>query len=152
MLFRSDGKIKAIGISNFNEKCYLEFIESCGMIPMINQLESHIYFTQEELRKKMLEKKVYMQAWSPLANGKGDLFNEPTLINLSHKYNKTPAQIALRFLIQRHIGVIPKTSNRDRLVENMNIFDFELMEEEMKDLFKLDQNKSVTSWYRNDWF
>lgn len=146
------GKARAIGVSNFNDKCYKEFIQKCGIIPAINQIESHIYFTQHELQRECEMQGTKIQAWSPLANGKTKLLNEPLLNAIANRYHKTVAQVALRYLIQKGIAVIPKTKDEQRLIENSDIFDFELTKEEVKEIGKLDQKKSMTGWYRSYWF
>ena len=146
------GKARAIGISNFNWKCYREFIETCGVIPAVNQMESHVYFTQHELQVELEKHGTKMQAWSPLANGKKNLLNEPILVELAEQYHKTPAQIALRFLIQNGVSAIPKTTSEHRLKENLSIFDFNLSKDELEKIRTLDEKVSITDWYRSDWF
>lgn len=146
------GKARAIGISNFNQKCYREFIKTCGMIPTVNQMESHVYFTQRELQLEMEVRGTKMQAWSPLANGKKNLLSEPILVELATQYNKTPAQIALRYLIQNGVSAIPRTANEARLKENIDLFDFTLSAEEVEKIRTLDELESITDWYRDDWF
>ena len=146
------GKARAIGISNFNQKCYREFIETCGVIPAVNQMESHVYFTQHELQVELEKHGTKMQAWSPLANGKKNLLNEPILVELAEQYHKTPAQIALRFLIQNGVSAIPKTTSEHRLKENLSIFDFNLSKDELEKIRTLDEKVSITDWYRSDWF
>lgn len=146
------GKARAIGISNFNQKCYREFIKTCGIIPAVNQMESHVYFTQRELQLDLEVHGTKMQAWSPLANGKKHLLSEPILVELATQYNKTPAQIALRYLIQNGVSAIPRTSNEARLKENINLFDFTLSAEEVEKIRILDELQSITDWYRDDWF
>lgn len=146
------GKARAIGISNFNYKCYNEFIEKCQIIPSVNQMESHVYFTQHELQMELEKHGTKMQAWSPLANGKKNIFEDKILVEIGNKYKKTPAQIALRFLIQNGISAIPKTINENRLKENFSIFDFKLSHEDLEKIKTLDEKISITDWYRSDWF
>lgn len=147
-----NGKARAIGISNFNLKCYSEFIKTCDIIPHLNQMESHVYFTQRELQIKLEDHGTKLQAWSPLANGKKNLFNEKILLEIGMKYKKTPAQVALRFLTQNGVSVIPKTTNETRMKENLSIFDFKLSENEREQIRMLDEQVSITDWYRSDWF
>lgn len=143
------GKIRAIGISNYNEKWYQKFIKGCSIIPAVNQVEAHVFFQKWDLQELLSHNKTVMQAWSPLAQGMGNILQQPTLVSIARKYNKTPAQIALRFLTQRKISVIPKSNKESRLMENKNIFDFELTNEEMKMITKLDNNKTQFTWTEN---
>lgn len=142
-----DGKIKAIGISNFNEKRYRNFIRSCEVIPAVNQVEAHVFFQQEQLKKVMVESGTHMEAWSPFAAGKNNIFGNPVLNAIGERHGKSAAQIALRFLVQRGITVIPKSSHKSRLAENIQIFDFELSGEEMKQIQVLDKGKTLFGWY-----
>ncbi|MDE5977379.1 MAG: aldo/keto reductase [Turicibacter sp.] len=147
-----NGKVRAIGISNFNHKCYSEFIKKCEIIPHVNQMESHVYFSQQALQQEMDKYGTKMQAWSPLVSGKKNIFSDDTLKEIGEKYNKTPAQIALRFLIQNGISAIPRTTKLERMRENLAIFDFELSLEDLDNIQKLDEGVSITDWYRADWF
>ena len=142
-----NGKLRAIGISNFNEKQYLNFIRNCEIIPVINQVEAHVVYGQSKLQTVMAQHGTHMEAWSPFAAGKGHFFENDTLCMLGRKYGKSAAQIGLRFLIQRGVIVIPKTSHKERLKENMDIFDFELSAEDIKQLEILDKGKSLFGWY-----
>lgn len=143
------GKIKAIGVSNYDEKWYQEFIKKCKIIPAVNQVENHIYYQKWKLHKLLRVNGTAMQAWSPLAQGQIKLSDQRVLKMIGEKYNKTPQQIALRFLIQRGISVIPKTKHETRLIENIDIFDFYLTDEEMEQIHQLDQNKTLFSWTKN---
>lgn len=146
------GKTRAIGVSNFNDKCYYEFIEKCEIIPAVNQMESHVYFTQQKLQTEIEKHGTKMQAWSPLASGKKNIFQETVLLTIGEKYEKSAAQVALRYLIQNGVSAIPKTSNEVRMKENFDIFDFTLTEEDMDAIRALDEKVSTTDWYRSDWF
>lgn len=141
------GLVRAIGISNFNVKLYNDFIQQCGIIPAVNQVEQHVFFQQDELNKEMSLHGTHMQAWSSFANGKNNFFKNETLRDIGKKYNKTVAQIALRFLTQQGISVIPKSSNKNRLIENMDIFDFELTYEDIKSIKSLNQGETLFGWY-----
>ncbi len=140
-------KIKAIGISNFNSSKYINFIHNCNVIPAVNQVEAHVFFQQEELCQTIKQYGTHMEAWSPFATGKKQLFTNSVLKKIGEKYNKTPAQIALKFLIQRGITVIPKTSHEYRMKENINIFNFYLSEQDMEQIKKLDERKTLFGWY-----
>lgn len=146
------GKARAIGVSNFNDKCYREFISKCGIIPAVNQMESHVYFTQHDLQLEMENHGTKMQAWSPFASGRKNIFSDPVLIEIGKKYGKTTAQIALRYLIENGVAVIPKTSNEQRMKDNLNIFDFSIKECDMEEIRRLDRNVSTVDWHRTKWF
>lgn len=120
------GKVKAIGISNFNKEQYLNFIKNCEIVLAVNQFECHIFYRQESLQKLLKENGTHMQAWSPFACAKNNFFDNPVLKEIGKKYGKTTAQIGLKYLIQGGVSAIPKTSKTERLKENINIFDFEL--------------------------
>lgn len=141
-----EGKIRAIGISNYNEQWYQEFIKNCAIVPMVNQVETHVYFQKWELQKYLQENGTLMQAWSPLAQGMRNIFKEPILVSIGEKYQKTPAQVALRFLVQRGISVIPKSKHKQRLLENIDIFDFRLSSEEMREIISLDNKQTLFAW------
>lgn len=142
-----NGKVRAIGISNFNVSLYKKFIRDCGVIPAVNQVEAHIYFQQRELQSVMSGHGTHMEAWSPFAAGKKNVFHNPVLKTIGESYGKTPAQVALKYLVQRGITVIPKSAHRERMIENKNIFDFQLTEEEMRRMEGLDEGKTLFGWY-----
>lgn len=141
-----EGKVKAIGISNYNEKWYQNFVEECSIIPAVNQVEVHVNFQKWQLQDMLEKHGTLMQAWSPLGQGIGNIFKNPILIQIGKKYNKSPAQVALRFLVQRGISVIPKSNKESRLMENINIFDFQLADEEIETIRQLNTNKTLFSW------
>lgn len=145
------GLIKAIGISNFNEKQYLKLISHCHIIPMVNQVESHIYFTQKELKDVLEANGTYMQSWGSFTEGKKDIFHEPVLMEIAKQYQKTAGQVALRYLLQQHISVIPKTKHKERMEENLNVFDFILTEKEMDAIASLDKKESLFHWYNDSY-
>ncbi len=143
---QKEGKVRAVGISNFSERLYREFISNCEIIPAINQVEAHIFYQKQEFQNLMKNYGTSLMAWSPLGAGMKEIFSNPTIKNIAQKYSKTPSQIALKFLVQRNIIVIPRTCHKDRMIENINLFDFELTSEEMEALSKLDKNKTLFSW------
>lgn len=143
------GKLKAIGISNFFGKNFDHFVQNVKIMPMVNQIEAHIYFQRFQDQQKFKEKGVVMMSFSPLIAGEVNFYNEPILINLAKKYNKTVAQIALNYLAARDIVVIPRTKKKNRMIENMNIFDFTLTNEEMNEIKSLDKNETMFSWTRS---
>ena len=140
------GTVRAVGISNFNEREYRAFCRSCGIIPAVNQVEAHVYYPREPLRRALVENSTVMQAWSPFTEGKRRIFEEPVLGEIGAQHGKTAAQTALRFLVQRGIGVIPKTMHRERMQENLSVFDFELSDEEMERIGTLADGKSLFGW------
>lgn len=142
-----NGLVKAIGISNFNIDKYNHFIKECEIIPAVNQVEQHVFFQQDELRKIMSLHGTHMQSWSSFANGENNFFKNDVLMDIAKKYNKTVAQIALRFLIQQGISVIPKSLNKNRMIENINVFDFNLNEGDMNLIKSLNQSKTLFGWY-----
>ena len=142
-----EGRIRAIGISNFNCTRYLDFIHSCEIIPAVNQVEAHVFFQQTDLQEVMKQHGSHMEAWSPFAAGKNNFFTNPILLTIGKKYGKTAAQIGLKFLIQRGITAIPKSGYKDRLKENIDIFDFVLSDEDMAAIYMLDKGKTLFGWY-----
>ncbi len=142
-----NGKIRAIGISNFNARWYSDFILDCGVIPAVNQVEAHVFFQQNKLRQRMSEHGTHIEAWSPFAAGKNNIFEDTVLAAIGQKYRKTATQIALKYLVQMGFAVIPKTSHRNRMIENMDIFDFQLIDDDMSRIRKLDQDKTLFGWY-----
>lgn len=142
-----DGKVKAIGISNFDAKRYGEFIQSCGVIPAVNQVESHVYHPQLALKRLLDSHGTQMQSWGSFTEGRRNIFAEPLLKQIGAKHGKSSAQVALRFLVQNGIAVIPKSIHRQRMEENLAIFDFQLTPEDMGQIKSLDRGKSLFGWY-----
>lgn len=145
--FYRAGKIRAIGISNFHEKEYQEFIRECGIIPAIDQVESHVYFPRLNLQKLLQDNGTKMQSWGSFTEGRRDIFNESVLKRIAAKHGKSASQIALRFLLQKGIAVIPKSVHKERLINNLSLFDFGLTDKEMGEIAALNQNKSLFGWY-----
>ncbi len=141
-----DGRVKSLGLSNFNAKAFADFVKDCEVIPAVNQCQTHIFHQQKPLRKAMEKYKTKLESWSPFVAGKDDFFNNPTLMKIAKKYNKSVAQVALRFLIQQGIIVIPKSSKLERLQENFSVFDFKLSPSDIKTLSAMDKNESQFSW------
>lgn len=136
-----EGKIKAIGISNFEGKYIDEILEKCEIKPQVIQVEAHPYFTQDELRKTLDKENIKLMSWYPLGHGDSNLMNEEVFASLANKYNKTPAQIILRWHTQMRFIVIPGTKNVDHVRENFDIFDFKLTDDEMKEIEKVNKNE-----------
>ncbi len=137
------GMVKSIGISNFDTGRYIDIIYNCEIKPVINQVETHVFYQQKYLYKAMQEYGTEIMAWAPFAEGKNDFFNNSILKSIGEKYNKTAAQTALRFLIQKGIIVIPKTVKIERMKENFNIFDFNISSEDMQLINSLDTKKAL---------
>ena len=140
------GKVKAIGISNYDEVRFKRFVDQCLIIPAVNQVECHIYYQKYHLQNLVDDYGTIMQAWSPLAQSKKNMSQNPVLIEIGRKYHKTAIQVALRFLTQRGISVIPKSRRKERLIENINIFDFKLTTKEMEKIKDLDQDETLFMW------
>ncbi|REG98008.1 aldo/keto reductase [Flavobacterium aquicola] len=138
-----EGKIKAIGVSNFQPDRVIDLIIHNKIVPAINQIETHPFTQQIETQRFLKENNVQIESWGPFAEGRNEMFTNKILESLAVKYNKSVAQIILRWLIQRGIVAIPKSVKRERIEENINIFDFELSKEDMNIIATLDTNKSV---------
>lgn len=136
-------KARAIGISNFYGKKLDRLLENCTIKPMVNQLETHVFHNQEKSRERGREEGFYVEAWSPLAGGTHNIFKNPILVELANKYHVSPSAIALRYLCQLDIIVIPKTTHIERMKENFDLFSFSLTQEEMKRVKTLDKEKSA---------
>lgn len=137
------GKVRAIGVSNFYPDRFVDLAEFCEIKPAVNQMETHVFNQQRKLREVMQEYGTELMAWGPFAEGRNDFFTNGTLATIGVKYGKSVAQVALRFLIQRGIIVIPKSTHKERMIENFNVFDFSLTEREMTVIAALDNEKSL---------
>ncbi|MGL5330242.1 MAG: aldo/keto reductase [Peptostreptococcaceae bacterium] len=139
------GKVKAIGVCNFKIGHLEELKKTAKIMPMVNQIELHPFSIKNEMLNYCLENNIKVMAWSPISRGR--VFDNELMINLSKKYNKTIAQIVLRWHMQKNVIAIPKSSNENRIKENMDIFDFEISKEDMKKIDLLDEgyNSSVTT-------
>ncbi|MCT2534809.1 aldo/keto reductase [Aquibacillus koreensis] len=136
------GKLKAIGVSNFYPDRLMDLIQFNKVVPAVNQVETHPFYQQKKAQEIMNKYGVQMESWGPFAEGKNNIFSNETLKSVGEKYNKSNAQVALRYLIQRDIVVIPKTVNKERMIENMDVFNFELTNEDMELIASLDQEES----------
>lgn len=138
-----EGKARAIGVSNFYPDRYIDIAHFAKIVPAVNQVETHIFQQQKEARKYFAKYGTQIMSWGPFAEGGNDFFNTSLLKELGAKYAKSPAQIALRFLLQSGVVVIPKSVHENRMQENFNVFDFTLTAEEMEQLAALDTGKSL---------
>ena len=137
-----EGKLRAIGVCNFYPNRLCDFCESVEIIPAVNQVELHPFFQQEDALQLMHEYGVQPQAWGPFAEGKHGIFTHPLLSEIGEKYGKSAAQVALRWNVQRGVVVIPKSVHKERMEQNIDIWDFMLSEEDMKRIAKLDLGHS----------
>ena len=137
------GKVRAIGISNFYPDRYLDLVHFAEVKPAVNQVETHLFQQQKVAKEYMAKHDTQIMSWGPFAEGRNDYFNTPALKEIGEKYGKTPAQIALRFLIQSGVVVIPKSVHKERMEENFNVFDFSLSADDMKTLEALDTENSL---------
>lgn len=144
--FYERGILKSIGISNFTSSAYKEFIKTCNVIPMVNQCETHPFYQQSSLIETMKPYKTVLQSYSPFVSGRDGIFNNQVLQEIAKKHNKSVAQVTLRFLIQQNIIAIPKSSKAEHMKQNIDIFSFELDNNDMAKIAKLDRNKSSFSW------
>ncbi|CVH77697.1 Glyoxal reductase [Clostridiales bacterium CHKCI006] len=133
------GKLKAIGVSNFYPHVLTNFCETVKIRPMVNQVELHPYFTQEDALETMKYYDVVPEAWAPLGGGRYNPFENEMLKEIAVKHNKSVGQVILRWNVQRGVVVIPKSTHKERIIENVNIWDFALSEDEMKQISSLDQ-------------
>ena len=138
-----EGKIKAIGVANFHPDRVMDLIINSGFTPAINQIETHPFHQQIETHQFLTDNNVQIQSWGPFAEGKNDIFNNETLKTIAVKYNKSVAQVILRWLTQRGIIAIPKSVRKERMKENFDIFTFELFETEMQTIQTLDYKTSL---------
>ncbi|OYD06968.1 aldo/keto reductase [Paludifilum halophilum] len=144
-----EGKVRAIGVSNFQEDRLMDIIVHNEITPAVNQVETHPFHQQIENAAFMKENNVQIEAWGPFAEGKNNMFQNETLVSIAEKYNKSVAQVVLRWLTQRGVVAIPKSVRKERMVENFNIFDFELDGQDMDKIATLDQKESLFFSHRD---
>lgn len=137
-----EGRIRAIGVCNFYPDRLADLIAFNEVSPAVNQVEANIFFQQEEARQFMLMKNVQMEGWAPFAEGRGHMFDNEVLQGIGMKYQKSVAQVVLRWLIQRGIVCIPKSTKIERMRQNFGVFDFELTAEDLQKIAMLDANTS----------
>jgi len=137
------GKIRAIGVANFHPDRMMDLIINSGYTPAVNQIETHPFHQQIETQKFLQQNNVQTESWGPFAEGKNNLFQNKALSAIGEKYGKSVAQVVLRWLTQRGIVAIPKSVRKERMEENFNIFDFDLSEQDIQDIAKLDTKASL---------
>ena len=138
-----EGKVRAIGVSNFYPDHFIDLASNVDIVPAVNQVETHVFDQQIEAQGYMKEFGTHMMAWAPLAEGRNNFFSNPMLEEIGRKYGKSVAQVALRWLIQRDIIIIPKSVHIERMQQNLDIFDFELSQEDMAAIAALDTKQSL---------
>jgi diketogulonate reductase-like aldo/keto reductase len=141
--FYHEGRTRAIGVSNFQPDRIMDLIVHNKVAPAVNQIETHTFCQQIDTQKFLEENNVQIESWGPFAEGKNNIFKNELLTAIGRKYKKTIAQVILRWLTQRGVVVIPKSVHKERIMENFNIFDFELSPEDMNAIVSLDTNKSL---------
>lgn len=153
-----EGKIRAIGVSNFQPDRIMDLISFNEIVPAINQVETHPFNQQIENQQFLKDNKVQIEAWGPFAEGRNNMFQNEVLAAIGAKYHKSVAQVILRWLTQRGVVAIPKSVRKERIAENFQIFDFELSSEDMETILKMDQAKtaffdhrdpSLIQWMKN---
>lgn len=138
-----EGWIRAIGVSNFYPDRLVDLCQFVEVKPAVNQVETHVFQQQKKAHEYMEKYGVQHESWGPFAEGRKDFFTNPVLVEIGKKYNKSAAQAALRFLIQSNVAVIPKSTHKDRMEQNFNVFDFTLNAEDMSAIQKLDEGESL---------
>lgn len=138
-----EGKVRAIGVSNFYPDHFIDLASNVEIVPAVNQVETHVFDQQVDAQGYMKEFGTHVMAWAPLAEGRNNFFTNPVLEAIGKKYGKSVAQVALRWLIQRNVIIIPKSVHVERMQQNMDIFDFELSQEDMAAIAALDTKQSL---------
>ena len=137
------GKVRAIGVSNFYPDRFLDIHHFSEIKPAVNQVETHVFQQQKVAHEYMEKYHVQHESWGPFAEGRKDFFTNPTLVEIGQKYGKSSAQVALRFLLQSDVVVIPKSTHKERMEQNIHVFDFTLSEKDMEAIRKLDEGESL---------
>lgn len=139
----ADGKVRAIGVSNFYPDRFIDLAENSEIKPMVNQVETHVFNQQAEAQKIMKKYGTQIMSWGPFAEGRNGLFSNPVLAGIGEKYGKSVEQVALRYLIQQNVVVIPKSTHIERMRQNFDVFDFTLSPEDMTAIAALDKGESL---------
>lgn len=137
------GKVRAIGVSNFYPDRFIDLAEFCEIKPAVNQMETHVFNQQAKLQEIMQKYGTQLMSWGPFAEGRNNFFTNDTLKSIGDRLGKSVAQVALRYLIQRNIVVIPKSTHKERMIENKDVFDFVLSDSDMAAITKLDKAESL---------
>ena len=142
-----EGKLRTIGISNFLGDRYLDLVNNCKVVPAVNQVETHVFRQQKKLRDLEIQIGTKHESWSPMACGQNGIFTNHVLLKIAANHGKTVAQVALRFLSQQGIIVIPKSTHIERMKENFATLDFDLEADEMREIEQLEIGKSLFGWW-----
>lgn len=137
------GKLRAIGVSNFYPDRLIDLCQFVEVTPAVNQVETHVFQQQKVAHEYMEKYHVQHESWGPFAEGRKDFFTNPILVEIGEKYGKSSAQVALRFLLQSDVVVIPKSTHKERMEQNINVFDFTLSGEDMAAIRQLDEGESL---------
>lgn len=143
---QKEGYLRTIGVSNFYPKEYNKLVANATFMPSVNQIETHVFYQQKPMVNLMTQHGTAIVAWGPLAEGLGGIFTNPVIKEIGEGYGKTNAQVALRFLVQQGLIVIPKSVHRERMVQNLDIFDFALTDSDMDAIRGLDQGHPMEGW------
>ena len=138
-----EGLAKAIGVSNFYADRVVDLIDHNEITPAVNQIETHPFFQRTDYQELMRERGVQIESWGPLAEGRNDLFTDPTLSAIGEAHGKSVAQVVLRWLVQRGVVVIPKSVRPERMAENLDVFDFSLTDEDLSRIAAMDTGESL---------
>ncbi len=138
-----EGWLRAIGVSNFYPDRLIDLCQFVEVPPAVNQIETHVFQQQKQAHKYMEKYQVQHESWGPFAEGRKDFFTNPVLVEIGKKYGKSTAQVALRFLIQSNVVVIPKSVHKERMLQNIDVFDFSLEEKDMETIQALDEGESL---------
>lgn len=142
----AQGVFRAIGVSNFYPNTFPEIVEGAKVMPVVNQCEASVLYQQRKMLEYLRPYDCALEAWSPLAEGRHGIFRNKVLMDIGEQYAKTAAQIALKFLVQKGIIIIPKTTHTERMKENIALFDFTLTDDDMREIERLDTGHNVTGW------
>ncbi len=138
-----EGWLRAIGVSNFYPDRLIDLCQFVEVPPAVNQIETHVFQQQKKAHKYMEKYQVQHESWGPFAEGRKDFFTNPVLVEIGKKYGKSTAQVALRFLIQSNVVVIPKSVHKEHMLQNIDVFDFSLEEKDMETIQALDEGESL---------
>ncbi|WP_313692415.1 aldo/keto reductase [Halorarum halobium] len=148
----NENKIRAIGVSNFHPDRLIDLIVHNEVVPAVNQIETHPFYQRTEDAEFLSEHEIQHESWGPFAEGRNNLFENDVLVSIGEQYGKSAAQVVLRWLIQREIVAIPKSVHAERIVENFDIFDFELNNEDMHTVLELNESESLFPDHRDPEF
>lgn len=141
-----EGLLRAVGVSNFNSRQLEQLSKNFDVVPAVDQIETHVLWQQKKMHRYLSEHGIVHEAWSPFGEGMDNIFKHPILMEIGRKYEKSAAQVILRFLLQSDVIVIPKSTRVERMKENLNVFDFVLSDEDMKRIESMDVKKSYSGW------